>query len=209
MVIPICHDLHISESEQASVASLIKLGSLITGLANDYESFHKDFEEHATSGSLNVIPNAMAVLMANYDYTEEEANNILRREILSLERQFLTKYDAWKASPAFKSADLRAYMALWVTSVGGTCYAQAISPRYHGLKLKTTADDRAQLVCRNKRNYRLHGYPPPASFKQSSETLRKDGTNSSAGGQGDILAPFKKASAEQVRTSLDLVLTYS
>ncbi|KAI2982582.1 hypothetical protein CBS147343_3378 [Aspergillus niger] len=198
LVIPICHDLHISESEQASVASLIKLGSLITGLANDYESFHRDFEEHATSGSLNVIPNAMAVLMANYDYTEEEANNILRREILSLERQFLTKYDAWKASPAFKSADLRAYMALWVTSVGGTCYAQAISPRYHGLKLKTTADDRAQLVCRNKRNYRLHGYPPPASFKQSSETLRKDGTNSSAGGQGDILAPFKKASAEQL-----------
>ncbi|CAK38176.1 uncharacterized protein An03g02060 [Aspergillus niger] len=139
----------------------------------------------------------MAVLMANYDYTEEEANSILRREILSLERQFLTNYDDWKASPAFKSADLRAYMALWVTSVGGTCYAQAMSPRYHGLKLKTTAEDRAQLVCRNKRNYRLHGYPPPASFKQSSETLRKDGTNSSAGGQGDILAPFKKASAEQ------------
>ncbi|GKZ58786.1 hypothetical protein AnigIFM49718_004622 [Aspergillus niger] len=198
LVIPICHDLHISESEQASVASLIKLGSLITGLANDYESFYRDFEEHATSGSLDVIPNAMAVLMANYDYTEEEANNILRREILSLERQFLTNYDDWKASPAFKSADLRAYMALWVTSVGGTCYAQAISPRYHGLKLKTTAEDRAQLVCRNKRNYRLHGYPPPASLKQSSETLRKDGTNSSAGGQGDILAPFKKASAEQL-----------
>ncbi|KAL7655894.1 hypothetical protein ACMYSQ_005027 [Aspergillus niger] len=198
LVIPICHDLHISESEQASVASLIKLGSLITGLANDYESFYKDFEEHATSGSLDVIPNAMAVLMANYDYTEEEANNILRREILSLERQFLTNYDDWKASPAFKSADLRAYMALWATSVGGTCYAQAISPRYHGLKLKTTAEDRAQLVCRNKRNYRLHGYPPPASFKQSSETLRNHGTNSSAGGQGDILAPFKKASAEQL-----------
>ncbi|TPR10450.1 FAD binding domain family protein [Aspergillus niger] len=146
LVIPICHDLHISESEQASVASLIKLGSLITGLANDYESFYRDFEEHATSGSLDVIPNAMAVLMANYDYTEEEANNILRREILSLERQFLTNYDDWKASPAFKSADLRAYMALWVTSVGGTCYAQAISPRYHGLKLKTTAEDRAQLL---------------------------------------------------------------
>ncbi|RDH19521.1 terpenoid synthase [Aspergillus niger ATCC 13496] len=198
LVIPICHDLHISENEQASVASLIKLGSLITGLANDYQSFYKDFEEHATSGSLDVIPNAMAVLMANYDYTEEEANSILRREILSLERQFLTNYDDWKASPAFKSADLRAYMALWVTSVGGTCYAQAMSPRYHGLKLKTTAEDRAQLVCRNKRNYRLHGYPPPASFKQSSETLRKDGTNSSAGGQGDILAPFKKASAEQL-----------
>ncbi|PWY65557.1 geranylgeranyl pyrophosphate synthase [Aspergillus eucalypticola CBS 122712] len=198
LVIPIFHRLHISEDEQASVASLIKLGSLITGLASDYESFHVDFDKHATSDSLEVISNAMAVLMANYGYTEEEASDILKSVILFLERQFLIDYDDWKASPGSKATDLRAYMALWVTSVGGACYAQAISPRYHGLKLKTTAEDRAQLTGRNKIHYKLHGYPPPASSQKSSDTPRKNVTILLAGDQRDILAPFKKAPAEQL-----------
>ncbi|PYH68713.1 bifunctional terpene synthase/polyprenyl synthetase family protein [Aspergillus vadensis CBS 113365] len=198
LVIPIFHGLHISESEQASVASLIKLGSLITGLASDFESFHVDFEKHATSDSLDVISNAMAVLMANYGYTEEEASDILKSVILFFERQFLIDYDDWEASPGSKSTDLRAYMALWVTSVGGACYAQAISPRYHGLERKTTAEDRAQLTGRNKIRYNLHGYPPPASSQKTSSTPRKDVTIFSAGDQRDILAPFQKAPAEQL-----------
>ncbi|GLB11827.1 hypothetical protein AtubIFM57258_008699 [Aspergillus tubingensis] len=198
LVIPIFHRLHISEDEQASVASLIKLGSLITGLASDYESFHVDFDKHATSDSLEFISNAMAVLMANYGYTEEEASDILKSVILFLERQFLIDYDDWKASPGSKSTDLRAYMALWVTSVGGACYAQAISPRYHELELKTTAEDRAQLTGRNKISYNLHGYPPPASTRKTSSTPRKDVTILSAGDKRDILAPFQKAPAEQL-----------
>ncbi|XRM46857.1 hypothetical protein ABZX51_009883 [Aspergillus tubingensis] len=198
LVIPIFHGLHISESEQASVASLIKLGSLITGLASDFERFHVDFEKHATSDSLEFISNAMAVLMANYGYTEEEASDILKSVILFLERQFLIDYDDWKASPGSKSTDLRAYMALWVTSVGGACYAQAISPRYHGLELKTTAEDRAQLTGRNKIRYNLHGYPPPASSQKPSNTPMKDVPILSAGDQRNLLAPFKKAPAEQL-----------
>ncbi|GAA91939.1 geranylgeranyl pyrophosphate synthase [Aspergillus luchuensis IFO 4308] len=198
LVIPMFHRLHISEDEQASVASLIKLGSLITGLASDYESFHVDFDKYATSDSLEFISNAMAVLMANYGYTEEEASDILKSVILFLERQFLIDYDDWKASPGSKSTDLRAYMALWVTSVGGACYAQAISPRYHGVKLKTTAEDRAQLTGRNNIRYKLHGYPPPASSQKPSNTPRKDVTILSAGDYRDILAPFQKAPAEQL-----------
>lgn len=208
MVIPMFHRLHISEDEQASVASLIKLGSLITGLASDYESFHVDFDNHATSDSLEFISNAMAVLMANYGYTEEEASDILKSVILFLERQFLIDYDDWKASPGSKSTDLRAYMALWVTSVGGACYAQAISPRYHGVKLKTTAEDRAQLTGRNNIRYKLHGYPPPASSQKPSNTPRKDVTILSAGDYRDILAPFQKAPAEQVRTFPGLLLAH-
>ncbi|GLB22919.1 hypothetical protein AtubIFM61612_003498 [Aspergillus tubingensis] len=198
LVIPIFHGLPISESEHVSVASLIKLGSLITGLASDYESFHVDFEKHATSGRLDVISNAMAVLMANYGYTEEEASDILKSVILLLERQFLIEYDDWKLSRSYKSRDLRAYMALWVTSVGGACYAQAISPRYHGLKLKTTAEDRAQLTGRNEIRYKLHGYPPPALSQKPSNTPMKDVPILSAGDQRDLLAPFKKAPAEQL-----------
>lgn len=190
------------------MAPLIKLGSLITGLASDFESFHVDFEKHATNDSLEVISNAMAVLMANYGYTEEEASDILKSVIISLERQFLIDYDDWKASPGSNSTDLRAYMALWVTSVGGACYAQAISPKYHELKLKTTAEDRAQLTGRNKIRYKLHGYPPPASSQKPFNTPRKDVTILSAGDQRDILAPFQKAPAEQVRTSPDLPLAH-
>lgn len=193
--------MNVSESEQASVLSIVKLGSLIAGLVNDFESFPKEFEEHFTADSLEVIHNAMAVLMANYGYTEEEARGILKKEILSLEHKMLDDYDAWKNSPSFKSDDMRRYMALCVLGVGGACHVQAISPRYHGIQLSTTAEDRAKLVGRNKTNYKLHGFPSPALYKHTSEAP-SSGTEIVGEGEGDILAPFEKAPAEQVSLPL-------
>ena len=179
----------------------IKLGSLIAGLVNDYESFNKEFEEHAVAGSLDVIHNAMAVLMANYGYTEKEARKVLKEEILSLERKLLAEYDTWKNSSSVKSDDMRRYMALCVIGVGGACHVQAISPRYHGLQLTTTAEDRARLVGLNKTNFRLTGYAPSASYKNSSkEPLTDRRTETVLEGQEDILAPFERAPAEQVNS---------
>lgn len=195
------HDLNISQSEQASVFSFIKLGSLIAGLVNDYESFNKEFEEHAVAGSLDVIHNAMAVLMANYGYTEEEARKVLKEEILSLERKLLTQYDAWKGSSSIKSDDMRRYMALCVIGVGGACHVQAISPRYHGLQLSTTAEDRARLVGLNKTNFRLTGYAPPASYRNASDVPTDRRTETAVESRDDILAPFERAPAEQVYSS--------
>ncbi|KAL4791908.1 isoprenoid synthase domain-containing protein [Aspergillus venezuelensis] len=196
-LIPICHNLQVSESEQASVSSFIRLGSLIAGLVNDFESFHKEFEEHTISDSLDVMHNAIAVLMANYNYTEQEASDILKEEILSLERQLLADYEAWKASSSPKSSEMRSYMALCIIGVGGSCYCQATSSRYHGLNLSTTADDRAKLVGRSNKTYRLNGYPPPATSKQSSAALTKDTGILPTGGPDGILAPFEKASVDQ------------
>ena len=185
----------------ASVSSIVKLGSLIAGLVNDFESFPKEFEEHFTADSLEVIHNAMAVLMANYGYTEQEAKNILKEEILSLERKMLDEYDAWKSSPSFKSDDMRRYMALCILGVGGACHVQANSPRYHGIQLSTTAEDRAKLVGRNETNYKLHGYPSPALYKHNAETPSRR-TEIVGEGEGDILAPFERAPAEQVSLPL-------
>ncbi|KAL4957322.1 isoprenoid synthase domain-containing protein [Aspergillus filifer] len=196
-LIPICHNLQVSESEQASVSSFIKLGSLIAGLVNDFESFHKEFEEHTLSDSLDVMHNAMAVLMANYNYTEHEARGILKEEILSLERQLLADYETWKTSPSPKSSDMRSYMALCIIGVGGACYCQATSSRYHGLNLSTTAEDRAKLVGRSKKNNRLNGYPPPAISKLRPAVSSKGTEVLAAKGPDDILAPFEKAAVDQ------------
>ncbi|KAL4964990.1 bifunctional terpene synthase/polyprenyl synthetase family protein [Aspergillus stella-maris] len=196
-LIPICHNLKVSESEQASVSSFLKIGSLIAGLVNDFESFHKEFEEHTISDSLDVIHNAMAVLMANYNYTEQEASVILREEILSLERQLLADYEAWKASPSPKSSDMRSYMALCIVGVGGSCFCQATSSRYHGLELSTTAEERAKLVGCSNKNYRLNGYPPPAVSNQPPAKPNKNTENPPAEDPNDILAPFEKAAVDQ------------
>lgn len=198
---PIIHNLRISKSDQASVASMRDLCSLIIGLTNDLESFNKEFDEHSGSDSLDVIHNAMAVLMANYGYTEDEARNILKSEILSLERRLLADYEAWKASPSYKSDDMRRFMALCILATGGGCYAQSILTKYHGVKLSTTAEDRAQLVGRSRNSWRLHGYPPPASLKQQNPqaTLCRETGSVPPSGPADILAPFEKAAAADVR----------
>jgi hypothetical protein len=200
-VLPFIQGLRISESEQASVAPMRDLSSLIIGLTNDLESFNKEFDEHFTSGTLDAIHNAMAVLMANYGYTEDEARDILKSEILSLERQLLTDYEAWKASPSYKSEDMRRFMALCIMATGGGCYAQAIAPKYHGCKLTTTAEDRAQLVGRSKKGWRLHGHAKPGSFEEQKpqETLCRDPGSVASRGPVDILAPFEKAPATDVR----------
>ncbi|KAG2414582.1 hypothetical protein HFD88_003773 [Aspergillus terreus] len=194
---PVIHNLRISKSDQASVASIRDLCSLIIGLTNDLESFNKEFDEHSSSGSLDVIHNAMAVLMANYGYTEDEAREILKNEIISLERQLLADYEAWKTSPSYKSDDMRHFMALCIVATGGGCYAQSILTKYHGAKLSTTAEDRAQLVGRSRNSWRLHGYPPPASLKQQNPqaTLCRETGSVPPSGPADILAPFEKAAA--------------
>jgi geranylgeranyl diphosphate synthase, type III len=184
------------------ISPMTDLGCLAVGLANDFYSFPKEFDEHAGNDSLDMMHNAIAVLMSNYGYTEDESREILKTEILSAEQGLLDAYEVWKTSPGYKSSDLRRYAFLMILAIGGGCYFQARSPRYHGRKLRTTAEDRAQLVGRNNKSWILPGYSPPKSSKRAEPVfvrepgLPKEKTKESA---PDILAPFEKASAEQVR----------
>lgn len=216
VLLPSLHGLKISQEEQDSVSSLIDHGCLAVGLANDLYSFPKEFEEHSQSGSIDVIHNAMAVLMSNYGYTEDESKEILKQEILSIERDVLDAYEAWKNSPVYKSPDMRRYMVLAMLALGGGCYYQARSPRYHGRKLTTSATDRAQLVGRSHTDWRLSGHAPPESFQKDEIVLtaevestgpeKERCTGTTAPGIPDILAPFEKAPAEQVSMEIYLLL---
>ncbi|CRG86078.1 Fusicoccadiene synthase [Talaromyces islandicus] len=202
------HGLKISQEEQDSVSPLIEHGCLALGLVNDLYSFPKEFEEHTQSGNIDVIHNAMAVLMSNYGYTESESKEILKQEILSIERDVLDEYEAWKNSPVYKSPDMRRYMVLAMLAFGGGCYYQARSPRYHGRKLTTSEIDRAQLVGRSHTAWRLPGHAPPKSFTKDGTLLTAEAESlkpekeedecTTASEIPDILAPFSKAPAEEL-----------
>jgi geranylgeranyl diphosphate synthase type 3 len=216
VLLPSIHGLRISQEEQDSVSSIIEQGCLAVGLANDLYSFPKEFEEHTKSGNIDVIHNAMAVLMSNYGYTEDESKEILRQEILSVERDVLDAYETWKNSPVYKSSDLRRYMVLAMLALGGGCYYQARSPRYHGRKLTTSATDRAQLVGRSHTAWKLRGYPLPELFKKDGALLtsetestrpeKEKGEGTTASETPDILAPFEKAMAEHVSMKMHLII---
>ncbi|KAL4800784.1 isoprenoid synthase domain-containing protein [Aspergillus venezuelensis] len=208
-LMPVVNGIRCTDEELDSVANMIRLGDLITGLTNDFHSFHKEFDEHFQAQTLDSIHNGIAVLMSNYGYDENEAEGILKQEVLALETQLMSEYETWNSSTAPKSDDLRRYMFISILTIGGMNRWQSITPRYHRNDFTTTDLDRAQLVGRSyDGKLRLSQYPPPVmavtvgrkdaigrdslledSVEPAAEVAPKD---------KEILAPFEKAPAEKI-----------
>jgi hypothetical protein len=213
-LVPAIHGICISDEELDSVSHIIELGDLITGLTNDFHSFHKEFNEHFLAGTLDIIHNGMAVLMSNYGYDEQEAGNVLKQEVLAAEARLMAEYENWNSSQNPKTDALRRYMFTSVLTFGGVNYWQSVSPRYHRADFTATAADRAQLVGRGydgKR--RLPGYPPPAmamtmktnghTESDSSSEASHERTSAVAPLAREIVVPFEKAPAEEVSSLAD------
>ncbi|KAL2813474.1 isoprenoid synthase domain-containing protein [Aspergillus cavernicola] len=205
-LIPAINRVSVSQEELDSVSHMIELGNLITGLTNDFHSFHKEFNEHYMAGSLDAMHNGMAVLMSNYGYEEDEAGEILKQEVLSAEKRLMDEYEAWSSSPTPKSDDLRRYMFVSVLTFGGMNHWQSITPRYHRTDFTTTAADRAQLVGRgHEPKLTLTDYPRPALEMDGhieSSTLCENTQEITNGVtqhlHQELLAPFEKAPAEKI-----------
>ncbi|KAL2847646.1 isoprenoid synthase domain-containing protein [Aspergillus pseudodeflectus] len=199
-LIPSMRKLRLDQDALDSVSHLAEICYLIAGLSNDFYSFHKEFEEHARAGSLDGIHNGMAVLMSRYGYEESEAEEIMKKEILSAERTLMEKYEEWKSSSASKSDELRHFVLISILAVGGASYWQSFSPRYQRANLSTTVEDRAQLVGRNyTAGLRLPNYPAPVAMTKSTNGYSESLTNGQASLiTKDLLAPFEKAPAEEV-----------
>ncbi|KAL4925985.1 bifunctional terpene synthase/polyprenyl synthetase family protein [Aspergillus undulatus] len=208
-LVPAINGIRCSDEELDSVAHMIQLGDLITGLTNDFHSFHKEFNEHFLAENLDYIHNGMAVLMSNYGYDEREAESILKQEVLSLEKQLMSEYEAWNSSATPKSDELRRYMFISILTIGGVNHWQSITPRYHRSDLTTTAFDRAQLVGRGYDGKRRLANCPPPVMALTLKTNDDLGTHSPLetlqevvsavdSRHQEILAPFEKAPAEQI-----------
>ncbi|KAL4784444.1 isoprenoid synthase domain-containing protein [Aspergillus varians] len=205
-LIPAINAIRVSDEELDSIAHMTQLGDLITGLTNDFHSFHKEFDEHFLAGSLDMIHNGMAVLMNNYGYDEREAGGVLKQEVLSLESQLMAEYEAWRCSSTPKSDALRRYMFISVLTIGGINYWQSITPRYQRTDFTATDADRAQLVGRGyDGKLRLTDYPPPAMAMErnghaelDSEDNQQTPMAATRTLETAILAPFEKAAAEKI-----------
>ncbi|KAL3446905.1 isoprenoid synthase domain-containing protein [Aspergillus insuetus] len=199
-LIPSMRKLRLDQEALDSVSHLTEICYLIAGLSNDFYSFHKEFEEHANSGTLDAIHNGMAVLMSRYGYDESEAEDIMKKEVLSAERSLMEKYEEWKSSSSPKSNELRHFMLLSILAVGGASYWQSFSPRYQRPNLSTTAEDRAQLVGSGyTAGLRLSIHSAPAAMTKFTNGYSESLTNGQASLiTKDLLAPFEKAPAEEV-----------
>ncbi|KAL4754420.1 hypothetical protein BDW72DRAFT_190280 [Aspergillus terricola var. indicus] len=206
---PAIFGVYISDEELDSVSHMVELGDLISGLTNDFHSFHKEFNEHFLAGTLDIMHNGMAVLMSNYGYDEHEAGNILKQEVLAAEARLMAEYESWNSSQSPKTDTLRRYMFTSVLTIGGVNYWQSVSPRYRQTDLTATAADRAQLVGRSyDGKMRLAGYPPPAmaitmktnghSESDCSSEASHERVSALAPLDKEIVAPFEKAPAEEI-----------
>lgn len=206
---PAINGFYVSDEELDSVSHMTEIGDLITGLTNDFHSFHKEFNEHLLAGTLDMMHNGMAVLMSNYGYDEQEAGNVLKQEVLAAEARLMAEYENWNSSQSPKTDALRRYMFNSVLTFGGVSYWQSVTTRYQQTDLTATAADRAQLVGRGydgKR--RLPGYSPPAmamtlktnghTESDSSSEASHERTSAVAPLAREIVAPFEKAPAEEV-----------
>ncbi|KAE8143575.1 hypothetical protein BDV38DRAFT_276661 [Aspergillus pseudotamarii] len=109
---------------------------------------------------MDTMGNAMALLMSAYGYNEDEAANILKREILEIEERTLEEFRAWQSSSLTKSPSLVGYVFTVMTSAGGFNHWMSHSERYFRSKFTTTAEDRARLVKNPDSGLRrLQGYP--------------------------------------------------
>lgn len=209
-MIPYLTDTGVLDEERVSVQHIFSSGALAASLLNDLYSFPREFDDHLKAGTLDMIHNAMAVLMSGYGYTEEEATNILRQEISAAEKDIMDKYSAWERSSAPKSERLRQYVVYSILALGGIIYWMSHSQRYHRDDITATAEDRAQLVNKsNDRLKKLEGYSPPAASVQANSEPRERELNGKSSGAprytnqktnvedalADLLVPFKSAAA--------------
>lgn len=213
----VVHGLRLSNEEKRSVQHIIDRAIRSCSLTNDYFSFHKEFDAHFRKGSLHLLQNAVAVLMRGYGYDEAEAFDILKQDILEQEKAMAEAFVTWNSSELTKSENLKKYVVLTILACGGLNYWTAISPRYRVKDLKTTADDRSQLVyCCPHPFRRLESYPPPKMAQRSTMPKLDDGITvvipddlvNEAGKANDLptsmdvyLSPFRKACAEKVCSS--------
>ncbi|KAB8209437.1 isoprenoid synthase domain-containing protein [Aspergillus parasiticus] len=166
----------VSPQEIDSVSYFVDKFLLSVSLLNDLYGFPKEFEEHHSAGNMDTIGNAMALLMSGYGYNEDEAANILKREITELEERALEEFHAWRSSDVTKSPSLVSYVFTVMTMAGGCNYWMSHSERYFRTDFTTTAEDRARLVkipdpCLG----RLQGYPAPLALSgHITSTLELD-----------------------------------
>jgi hypothetical protein len=208
--------LRVREEERQAVSEMVGYGVLSLSLSNDYYSFHREFDDHFRSGSLDAIHNAMALLMTEYGYTELEAGDILKREVLTAEKTLMEQYKQWEKSSTPKSDDLRSYLVLFILLIGGANYWQAQTPRYSDDGFTTTATDRARLLQRQREPVlKLEGHPPPAAL-DGNQKKTVNGDNHEADFPGpklangtvseiDVCAHFQVADADEVSFSPGLL----
>ncbi|KAL4815396.1 isoprenoid synthase domain-containing protein [Aspergillus spinulosporus] len=164
------HDIHLTKEEKASVQHLAEAALTGCVLGNDYYSFNKEFDEHQRRGTLDRMQNAVALLMREYGYTEEEARSIVRSEIQHREREFIDGLNAWDSHAGPDCAELRRYLALVLMVTSGNMFWMSHAPRYHEAELSTTAKDRSTLVGMSRGALRvLEGYPPPRRSKRGAQ----------------------------------------
>ncbi|GIJ88913.1 hypothetical protein Asppvi_007841 [Aspergillus pseudoviridinutans] len=200
--------LRLTEVERQAVSEMVDYGVLSASLSNDYYSFHREFDDQFRSGSLDAMHNAMALLMTEYGYTELEAGNILKCEVLAAEKNLMEQYRQWEKSSVPKSDDFRSYVIIFILSIGGANYWQAQTPRYSDDGFTTTTEDRARLLQpRRDPVLKLEGHPPPAALDESQKKS-VNGESHEAGCLGpkvangtvlevDVCAPFQVADADQ------------
>ncbi|GIJ98462.1 hypothetical protein Aspvir_000579 [Aspergillus viridinutans] len=201
--------LRLTEDERQSVSEMVDYGVLSVSLSNDYYSFYREFDDHFRSGSLDAMHNAMALLMTEYGYTELEAGDILKREVLDAEKNLVQQYRQWEKSSVPKSDDLRSYVIIFILSIGGANYWQAQTPRYRDDGFTTTAEGRARLLQQRRDPVlKLEGHPPPAAHDESQEkTVNGESHEADCPGlkvangtvlEIDVCAPFQVADADQI-----------
>ncbi|RLL97216.1 hypothetical protein CFD26_106834 [Aspergillus turcosus] len=200
--------LRVREDERQAVSEMVDYGLLSLSLSNDYYSFHREFDDHFRSGTLDAFHNAMALLMTEYGYTELEAEDILKREVLTAEKNLMEQYRQWEKSSVPKSDDLRSYLTLFILAIGGTNYWQAQTPRYNNDGITTTEDRARLLQSRREPVLKLEGHPPPASLDVNQERMVNGdshgtecpgpkATNGTDLGN-NVCAPFRVADADQI-----------
>ena len=116
------HGFQVSQQEKDSVDHFLRKASLSASILNDLYSFRKEFDAHAKAGTLDMMQNAVALLMSSYGYTEEEAEHILKQEIRTLEKQALDEYTGWENSGSAVSDHLRLYVVTGMLFFGGLNY---------------------------------------------------------------------------------------
>jgi hypothetical protein len=160
------NDIRISSQEKESVKYLTQLACAGGILGNDYYSFPKEFDEHHRSGTLERLQNGVALLMREYGYTEDEAKEIIKKEVTRREKEWMDGFDAWSRQAGPESEEIRRYLVMTMALMSGSMFWMSHAGRYHRTDLVTTAEDRATLIGRPHGALRvLEGYPAPKNLE--------------------------------------------
>ncbi|PGH26795.1 hypothetical protein AJ80_01561 [Polytolypa hystricis UAMH7299] len=214
-LVPVAYGIDLSDQERSSVEHFLDKLPTVVALLNDLYSFDREFIEHTNSGSLGMIQNAMAVLMSRYGYSKTEAEDILKKEISTIEKKIMDDYISWEYSSTHRSENLRNYVAYTILAVGGIIHWTSHSERYQTHNSKVCIDF-TQLLPKDLEGLeKLEGYPPPALVTQARgdtqcEGLKQDDAVEPTSVNGaldaseqhslkcDLYAPFKKAPAREI-----------